>query len=120
MYFNKKAFIAIIAAGVAATGITSTAHAEDGSRQIEINTLGFDLTSEEGVEDLRRAVRRAAKRVCERKGTRGAAVMALERQCRDETLERTEVQVAAVIDSRNNRPVMVSADPIRAPRPPAR
>lgn len=119
MYF-KKAMIAIIATGVAATGISSIAHAEDGPRSIEINTLGFDLTSEEGVKDLRRSVNRAARKVCERKGTRGAAAMALERQCMDETLERTEVQVAAVIDSRNNRPVMVAAEPFKAPRPPAR
>lgn len=119
MYF-KKAFIAIIATGVAATGITSAAHAEDDKRSIEIDTLGFDLTSEDGVSDLRRAVRRAAKKVCTIPGTRGAAIMAMERECREETLERTEVQVAAVIDSRNNRPVMVAAEPFKAPRPPAR
>lgn len=118
--YSKKAFIAIVAAGIAATGTTSTAHAKEETRTIEIDTWGFDLTSEEGVKDLRRSVKRAARTVCEPKGMRGVGTMAFERKCMNETLERTEVQVAAVIDSRVKLPVMVAADPIRAPRSSAR
>lgn len=118
--YKNKAFIAIIAAGVAVTGFATAAHAEPATRTIEIHTGAFDLTSDEGVKDLRSTVRRAARQVCEAKGLRGAGVMALVRKCMGETLDRTEVQVSAAIDLRNNLPVMVAVDPATTPRPPAR
>ncbi|WP_170234927.1 UrcA family protein [Croceicoccus sediminis] len=118
--YKNKAFIAIIAAGVAVTGFTTAAHAEPATRTIEIHTWAFDLTSDEGVKDLRNSVRRAARQVCEAKELRGAGVMALVRKCMADTMDRTEVQVAAAIDSRNNLPVMVAVDPAKAPRSPAR